>query len=188
MFYSLLLEHWQVDESAVEVLHIVSGPDGIARNSHVDSYRYPKAGIISGAFLRSKFVQTFNRWHLWRCTYLVFSDHWLNIHFRKCCLFLTCTLYKKIYIGKTGKRLVYHFCSHVRKNVEKTTQIHQSQVCGILVFLITLTPTTTMTICSISLHHRNTESCKNLEDKYYSFFSQVHSIHTESMNASHFIH
>lgn len=35
----------QVDESAVEVLHIVSGPDSMARNSHVDSYRYPKAGI-----------------------------------------------------------------------------------------------------------------------------------------------
>lgn len=35
----------QVDESAVEVLHIVSGPDRMARNSHVDSYRYPKAGI-----------------------------------------------------------------------------------------------------------------------------------------------
>jgi len=34
-----------VDESSVEVLHIVSGPDSIARNSHVDSYRYPKAGI-----------------------------------------------------------------------------------------------------------------------------------------------
>ena len=36
---------YQVDESAVEVLHIVSGPDSMARNSHVDSYRYPKAGI-----------------------------------------------------------------------------------------------------------------------------------------------
>ena len=34
-----------MDESSVEVLHIVSGPDSIARNSHVDSYRYPKAGI-----------------------------------------------------------------------------------------------------------------------------------------------
>ena len=28
----------------MEVLHIVSGPDSMAHNSHVDSYRYPKAG------------------------------------------------------------------------------------------------------------------------------------------------
>ena len=34
-----------MDESSVEILHIVSGPDSIARNSHVDSYRYPKAGM-----------------------------------------------------------------------------------------------------------------------------------------------
>jgi len=34
-----------VDESSVEILHIVSGPDSMARNSHVDSYRYPKAGM-----------------------------------------------------------------------------------------------------------------------------------------------
>ena len=61
MFHSLFLEHWQVDESAVEVLHIVSGPDGIARNSHVDSYRYPKAGIISGSFLRSKWDSGLNQ-------------------------------------------------------------------------------------------------------------------------------
>ncbi|XP_029199625.1 dipeptidyl peptidase 9-like [Acropora muricata] len=43
--YKILFE--EVDESAVEVLHIVSGPDGIARNSHVDSYRYPKAGSVN---------------------------------------------------------------------------------------------------------------------------------------------
>ncbi|XP_020608340.1 dipeptidyl peptidase 9-like [Orbicella faveolata] len=40
--YRILFE--EVDESSVEILHIVSGPDSMARNSHVDSYRYPKAG------------------------------------------------------------------------------------------------------------------------------------------------
>lgn len=34
-----------MDESSVEILHIVSGPDSMAHNSHVDSYRYPKAGM-----------------------------------------------------------------------------------------------------------------------------------------------
>ena len=36
-----------------------------------------------------------------------------------------------------------------------------------------------MTICGLSLHHWNTESRKN------PFFNWVHSLHTESMNASH---
>ena len=35
----------QVDESSVEILHIVSGPDSMVQNSHVDSYRYPRAGM-----------------------------------------------------------------------------------------------------------------------------------------------
>ena len=38
-----------------------------------------------------------------------------------------------------------------------------------------------MTICGLSLHHGNTESRKNLEQK----FNWVHSLHTELMNASH---
>ena len=36
----------QVDESVVEVLHIVSSPDGFGLNA-VDSYRYPRAGRIN---------------------------------------------------------------------------------------------------------------------------------------------
>lgn len=47
---------YQVDESAVEVLHIVSGPDSMARNSHVDSYRYPKAGIDCLSDLSEQFL------------------------------------------------------------------------------------------------------------------------------------
>ena len=36
----------QVDENEVEVLHIVSSPDGFGLNA-VDSYRYPKAGRLA---------------------------------------------------------------------------------------------------------------------------------------------
>ena len=59
---------------------------------------------------------------------------------------------------------------HLR-DVQKTTQMRQNHH--------------NITIPGLTLHHGNTESRKNLEQK--SSFNQVHSILTESMNASHSI-
>ncbi|RMX59988.1 hypothetical protein pdam_00001080 [Pocillopora damicornis] len=52
--YRILFE--EVDESSVEILHIVSGPDSMVQNSHVDSYRYPRAGSAN-AKSKLKIVQ-----------------------------------------------------------------------------------------------------------------------------------
>ena len=49
----------QVDESSVEILHIVSGPDSMVQNSHVDSYRYPRAGMRIFSLELSNFAKLF---------------------------------------------------------------------------------------------------------------------------------
>ncbi|EDO46612.1 predicted protein [Nematostella vectensis] len=52
--YRILYE--EVDESPVEVLHIISSPEGALQGSSVDSYRYPKAGS-SNAISKIKIVE-----------------------------------------------------------------------------------------------------------------------------------
>ena len=64
---------------------------------------------------------------------------------------ITCTLCKKIYIGETGRRLADRFGEHLR-DAEQNNLLNHSHH--------------SMTICGLSLHHGNTESRKNLEQKF----------------------
>ena len=95
---------------------------------------------------------------------------------------ITCTLCKKIYIGETGRRLADRFREHLR-DVEKNDTDASKPVARH--FNLPNHSHHNMTICGLSLHHGNTESRKNLEKNL--FFIWAHSIHTESMNASHSI-
>lgn len=52
-----------------------------------------------------------------------------------CCIIITCALCKKIYMRERGRRLADRFRKHLR-DVEKTTQMRQSQLRAILIFLI----------------------------------------------------
>ena len=76
---------------------------------------------------------------------------------------ITCALCKKIYIGETGRRLADRFREHLR-DVEKNDTDASKPVarhCNL--------PNHShhnMTICGLSLHHGNTESPKNLEQKF----------------------
>ena len=91
---------------------------------------------------------------------------------------ITCTLCKKIYIGEIGRRLTGRF----REHQKKTTQMRPNQLRAILIFLITSTttrqfagyPYTTVTQRAAKISNKN------------SSFNWVRSIHTGSMNASHF--
>ena len=93
-----------------------------------------------------------------------------------------CTLCKKIYIGETGRRLADRFREHLR-DIEKTTQMPQSQLHAILIFLIT--PTTTWLFAAYP-YTTETQKAVKISNKNL-FFNWAHSIHTESMNASHSI-
>ena len=73
---------------------------------------------------------------------------------------ITCTLCKKIYIGETGKRLVDHLREHLR-DVEKNSTDASKPVARH--FNLPNNFHHNMSICGLSLHHRNTESRKNLE-------------------------
>ena len=76
---------------------------------------------------------------------------------------ITYTICKKTYIGETERRLADRFHEHLR-DVEKTTQMHQNELRAILIF-----PNHShhnITIYGLSLHHGNTESRKNLEQKF----------------------
>ena len=95
---------------------------------------------------------------------------------------ITCTLCNKIYIGETGRRLADRFREHLR-DVEKNGTDASKPVARH--FNLPNHSHHNMTICGLSLHHGNTESRKNLEQK--NIFQLAHSIHTESMNASHSI-
>ena len=76
---------------------------------------------------------------------------------------MTCTLCKKIYIGETGRRLGDRFREHLRdvesndKNASKPVARH---------FNLPNHSSQHMTIWGLSLHQGNTESRKNLEQKF----------------------
>ena len=92
---------------------------------------------------------------------------------------ITCTLCKKIYIGETGRRLADRFREHLRdaeQNTDASKPVSRH-------FNLPNHSHHNMTIFGLSLHHGNTESCKNLEQTL--IFNWVNSLHTELMNASH---
>ena len=93
---------------------------------------------------------------------------------------ITCTLCKKIYIGETGWRLADRFREHLR-DAEQNKRDASKPVARH--FNLPNHSHHNMTICGLSLHQGNTESRKTLEQKL--IFNWVHSLHTESMNASH---
>ena len=75
---------------------------------------------------------------------------------------ITCTLCKKIYIGETGRRLADRFREHLR-DVEKNNTDASKPVARY--FNLPNHSHHNMAICGLSLHHGNTESRKNLEQK-----------------------
>ena len=93
---------------------------------------------------------------------------------------ITCTVWNKIYIGETGRRLADRFREHLRdkekNNIDASKPVARR-------FNLPNHSHHNMTICGLSLHHGNTESRKNLEQKL--FLNWAHSLHTELMNASH---
>ena len=74
---------------------------------------------------------------------------------------ITCTLCKKIYIGETGRRLADRFREHLRDVGKKQHRCVQTRY-----FNLPNHFHHNMTICCLSLHHGNTESRKNLEQKF----------------------
>ena len=77
--------------------------------------------------------------------------------------FETCTLCKKIYIGEAGRRLSDRFREHLR-DVERNDTNASKPVARH--FNLPYHSHHNMTICGLSLHHRNTESRKNLEQSF----------------------
>ena len=96
----------------------------------------------------------------------------LYIHLQKWHLSITCLLCKKIYIGKTGRRLVDRFCEHLQ-DAEKTSK---PVACH---FNLPNHSHHNTTNCGLSLHYRNTESCKNFEQK---FFFQMDTLYPHGIN------
>ena len=76
---------------------------------------------------------------------------------------ITCTLWKKIYIGEIGRRMADRFREHLR-DVEKNNTDASKPVARH--FNLPNHSHHNMTICGLSLHHGNTESRKNLEQKF----------------------
>ena len=76
---------------------------------------------------------------------------------------ITCTLCKKIYVGETGRRLTDRFREHLR-DVEKKR--HRCLKTSARHFNLPNHSHHNMTICGLSLHYGNTESRKNLEQKF----------------------
>ena len=76
---------------------------------------------------------------------------------------ITCTLCKKIYIGETGRRLADRFREHLR-DVEKNDTDASKPVARH--FNLPYHSDHNMTIFGLSLHPGNTESRKNLEQKF----------------------
>ena len=75
---------------------------------------------------------------------------------------ITCTLCKKTYIGETGRRLADRFREHLR-DVDKNDKDASKLVARY--FNLPNSSHHNMTICRLSVHHGNTESCNNLEQK-----------------------
>ena len=76
---------------------------------------------------------------------------------------ITCTLCKKIYIGETGRRLADRFREHLRDAEQNNTDASKPVAHH---FNLPNHSHHNMTICELSLHHGNTESRKNLEQKF----------------------
>ena len=75
---------------------------------------------------------------------------------------ITCTLCKKIYIGETGRRLADRFREHLRDAEKNNTDVSKPVARH---FNLPNHSHHNMTIRGLSLHHGNTESRKNLEQK-----------------------
>ena len=76
---------------------------------------------------------------------------------------ITCTLCRKFYIGETGRRLADRFREHLR-DVENIDTDASKPVARH--FNLPKHSHHKMTICGLFLHHGNTESGKNLEQKF----------------------
>ena len=76
---------------------------------------------------------------------------------------ISCTLCKKIYIGETGRRLGDRFREHLR-DVERNDKDASKPVARH--FNLLNHSSQHMTICSLFLHQGNTESRKNLIQKF----------------------
>ena len=76
---------------------------------------------------------------------------------------ITCMLCKKMYMGKTGRRLAGHFHKHLRAVERNNTDGSKPVVHH---FNLRNHSHHNMTICGLSLHHGNTESCKTLDQKF----------------------
>ena len=90
--------------------------------------------------------------------------------------YITCTLCKKIYTGETGRRLGDLFREHLR-DVERNDKDASKPVARH--FNIPNHSSQHMTICGLSLDQGNTESCKNLEQK---FIFQVGTLNPHGIN------
>ena len=77
--------------------------------------------------------------------------------------FTRCGWEDEIYIGETARRLVDRSREHLR-DVEKNHTNASKAVARH--FNLPNLSHHNMTICGLSLHHENTESCKNLEQKF----------------------
>ena len=75
---------------------------------------------------------------------------------------ITCTLCKKIYIGETGRRLADRFREYLRDAEQNNTDVSKPVARH---FNLPNHSHHNMTICGLYLHHGNTESRKNLEQK-----------------------
>ena len=93
---------------------------------------------------------------------------------------ITCTLCKKIYIGETGRRLADRFREHLRDAEQNNTDASRPVARH---FNLPNHSHHNRTICGLYLHHGNTESRKNLEQKLI-FQLGTLSPHG-NMNASH---
>ena len=75
---------------------------------------------------------------------------------------ITCAQCKKIYVGETGRRLADRFREHLRDAEQNNTDASKPVARH---FNLLNHSHHNMTICGLSLHHGNTESRKNLEQK-----------------------
>ena len=89
---------------------------------------------------------------------------------------INCTLCKKIYIGETGRRLGDRFREHLR-DVERNDKDGSKPVARH--FNLPNHSTQNMAICDLSMHQGNTESRKNLEQK---FIFQLGSLNPHGIN------
>ena len=76
-----------------------------------------------------------------------------------CISCITCTLCKKIYIGKTGRRLADFFREYLRDTEQNNTDASKPVACHFNL------PNHSHHNMTLSLHYGNTESRKNLEQK-----------------------